>query len=174
MNGFQVDYFDFPGSKVYDFVTKRFKHYGVLENGINIITNYDACLAGDYDVIVSFEVLEHLPDPLKAIFDIRSMLKIGGIALITEAFADLTDNLPTHLESNRKFKGKTSFMFLKHGMVLSWYAPFFKPMEFTKQEEGSLKDYFFIWKDRNVIVEYISGRLSVLKQFVKHILSSTD
>ena len=170
MNGCKVEYCDFPGSKTYDFVTKRFKHYGLLDNGINLIPTYEACLDNQYDVVISFDVLEHLTEPWIAIANIRSMLKTEGIALITDAYGDVTGRHPTHLESNRKFKGQSPFMFLKNGMVLTWYGSVFKPMEFTKVDKWSLRDYFILWQDKKVIVEYLSGKSGLLKQFVKKIL----
>ncbi|WP_366513710.1 methyltransferase domain-containing protein [Moorena sp. SIOASIH] len=47
------------------------------------MSDYNQCLSSQYDVVLSFEVLEHLSDPFAAIGDIHSMLKPNGIALIT-------------------------------------------------------------------------------------------
>src|SRR5260221_13898789 len=84
--GLQVDYFDVPKSKTCDFALKRFQHYGFLGNGIQVVSDYQHCLSQPYNAILSFEVLEHLPDPVRAIQDICDMVKLGGIALISEDF----------------------------------------------------------------------------------------
>lgn len=170
-NGFKVNYFDIPGSKTYDFATKRFNHYGLLGNSVNIVSDYNSCLSCQYDIVFSFEVLEHLTDPISAIKDIYSMLKIGGIALITEAFIAVFDNFPTHLQSNLKFANKTPFLFLNSGMMLSWYSQKsffkFKPMEFTKLEKPSIINYLSLLKDANVRKPYFNTKISELKSLVK-------
>ena len=157
-HGLTIDYYDVPGSKTADFALKRFDTHGFLGRRINPISDYKQCLHGQYDVVVSFEVLEHLPEPLQAIKDIRSMLKLGGIALITEDFGDLAEHLPTHLKSSGRYKGKTPFLFLKHGMVLSWYGRehLFKPYEFTKCQKTSFVDLLRLWRDDNVSSAYLS------------------
>lgn len=161
-NGLKVDYFDIPGSKTYDFAARRFDHYRQLGDGIRLVTDYAECREQPYDIILSFEVLEHLPDPEQAIREWSHMVKPGGIALVTESFAAVSGNLPTHLASNLRFDGRTPFMFLKHGMRLSWYnqAPLFKPYEFTKAESTSWRDYLDLMGDRTVFGKYVVTRLN--------------
>ncbi|WP_414581369.1 class I SAM-dependent methyltransferase [Scytonema sp. PCC 10023] len=174
-NGFKVNYFDIPGSKTYDFATKRFAHYDLLGNSVNLISDFNSCLSSQYDVVLSFEVLEHLTDPISAIRDISLMLKIGGIALITEAFDAVSDNFPTHLQSNFKFANKTPFLFLKSGMLLSWYSQKtlfkFKPMEFTKLEKPSIMNYISLFRDGKISKPYLNKKMSGLKLAVKRMLA---
>jgi SAM-dependent methyltransferase len=50
---------------------------------------YDLCaapLAERFDIIIAEQVLEHVPDPQKALDNIFAMLNPGGIALITTPF----------------------------------------------------------------------------------------
>ncbi|KAB8316885.1 class I SAM-dependent methyltransferase [Tolypothrix campylonemoides VB511288] len=174
-NGFKVNYFDIPGSKTYDFATKRFAYYNLLGNSVNLISDFNSCLSSQYDVVLSFEVLEHLTDPISAIRDISLMLKIGGIALITEAFGAVSDNFPTHLQSNLKFANKTPFLFIKSGMLLSWYSQKtffkFKPMEFTKLEKPSIMNYISLFRDDNIRKPYLDKKMSELKLAVKRKLA---
>ncbi|MBR8835698.1 MAG: methyltransferase domain-containing protein [Stigonema ocellatum SAG 48.90 = DSM 106950] len=173
-NGFKVNYFDIPGSKTYNFATKRFEHYGLLGNSVNILSDYDSCLTSQYDIVLSFEVLEHLTDPVSAIRDISSMLKNGGIAMITEAFEAVSDNFPTHLQSNLKFADQTPFLFLQSGMLLSWYSQKsfykFKPMEFSKLEKLSVSDYLSLLRDPTVIKPYLNRKFSNFKLSVKRLI----
>jgi 2-polyprenyl-3-methyl-5-hydroxy-6-metoxy-1,4-benzoquinol methylase len=157
-NGLNVDYFDVPGSKTYQFALKRFEYYGFLDNGIKMVQNYSDCFRHPYDVVVSFEVLEHLTEPIQTIYDISKILKIGGIAIITEDFAGITAQFPTHLKSNAKYIGKTPFLFLNNSMVLSWYSRenLFKPAEYEKRERVSPKDWLSLWQNNRVRGMYLS------------------
>ena len=171
-NGFKVNYFDVTGSKALDLAVKRFEYYG-LSGFINIINDYNSCLSGEYDVVISFELLEHLVDPSTAIRDIYSMLNTGGIALITEAFGDIGNNLPTHLAVNAKYDGLTPFMFLKHGMLLSsWYDRWLRPMEFSKIQNPSPLNFRHLLKDRVVRSMYFWAIKRNFKQNFKQTAKS--
>ena len=170
LSGFQVDYFEVPGSKTFDFAMRRFEYYGFLGQAINVFTDYGSIPRRAYDVIISFEVLEHLPDPVAAIRDIGSMMKTSGIALITETFGDTSYSLPTHLEANTKYAGRTPFLFLKDGsMVITWYSrkPLFKPMEFTKVEKPLSADIVRLFADKTLAWTWLSWRGRRLKLLVK-------
>jgi SAM-dependent methyltransferase len=167
--GINVDFFEVPFSRTYDFALKRFASRDLLGGRIRVLESYADCLSGQYDVVISFEVLEHLPDPPAAIRDLSVMLKEGGIALITEAFSYLADNLPTHLEANRQYAGRTPFLFLRNGMLLRWYSPdpLFKPMEFVKQQRPELKNFFSLVSDATVTRLWISERRCNFKKQAK-------
>lgn len=172
-SGFQVDYFEVPGSKTFDFAIRRFKYYGFLGQSINVFTDYGSLPRRAYDVIISFEVLEHLPDPVAAIRDIGSLLKTRGIALITETFGNISYSLPTHLEANTKYAGATPFLFLKYGsMIISWYSskPLFKPMEFTKVEKPLSADFVRLFSDKTVAWTWLSWRRRRLELLVKKLM----
>lgn len=171
-NGFSVDYFDVPESKTFDFALKRFECRGVLGRSVNVLQDYEACLSGRYDVVISFEVLEHLPEPLSAIRDIDSMLKTGGIALVTEAFEYVSETFPTHLNANRRYTGRTPFLFLRSNMQLSWYSkePAFRPMEFVKSERLSAKSLAKLLADRAVMTVWFRHKLRRLKSSVRRLM----
>ncbi|SRR6266540_3833252 len=164
--GLTVDYYEVPGSKTFDFAVKRFKHCGLWERNIRPIYDYRACLQGQYDVVLSYEVLEHLPKPIEAIQDIYAALKVGGIAIITEDFGDLAGYLPTHLQSGARYLGKAAFLFLKQNMVLSWYSKdeLFKPYEFVKVQQVSARDWIELVQDYNVRSRYLSKYADLLSR----------
>jgi len=171
-NGLNVDFFEVPGSRTHDFAVKRFRGRGLLDRQINLLSSYEDCLLGQYDAVISFEVLEHLPDPCVAISDLRKMLKFDGIALVTEAFAYLAEAFPTHLESNRKYSGRTPSLFLKNGMALRWYSydPLFKPMEFVKRPRIRLKDFVSLAADASIRRAWLSGRIRTAKKEVESVV----
>jgi len=162
---FQVDYFDFPDSATSRFAIRRFDGRGLLDSSIHPIADYKSFLKQEYDVVLSFEVLEHLPDPIGTIHDISLMLKDGGIAIVTDDFGDITPQLPTHLKSNSKYLGRTPFLFLDQGLHLSWYNKeiMFKPMEYVKRGRPSTTDRVSLLQDYNVRSLYLwryTGRIA--------------
>src|SRR4030095_3798397 len=60
--GCKLDYYEVPGSKTYDFAVRRFHDYGFWKEIIHPIYDYQTTLKRQYDVVLSFEVLEHLPE----------------------------------------------------------------------------------------------------------------
>jgi SAM-dependent methyltransferase len=151
-------YFDVPGSKTFEFALKRFNKYNIE---VKIITDYNKIPKDFFDVIISIEVLEHLPDPIQAIKDISEFLKVGGIALITESFGLVPFYLPTHLKSNLKFKGKTPFLFLRFNLLLTYFnkdlSLMFRPMEFTKKEKISIKEYLNLILTSPILKAYVKS-----------------
>ncbi len=167
-HGCKLDYYEVPGSKTYDFAVRRFQNYGFWERSIQPIYDFQTTLRGHYDVVLSFEVLEHLPEPVSAIQAINAALKTGGIAIITEDFGDLAGYLPTHLRSGARYLGMAPFLFLKNQMVLSWYSQdeLFKPYEFVKVEQVSVWDWMRLARDYNVRGHYLSKYAARLARFI--------
>jgi SAM-dependent methyltransferase len=167
-NGLTVDYYEVPGSQTYAFAVKRFQHYGLWQKSVNPIYEYESCLQGKYDVVLSFEVLEHLPDPTTAIREMGQTLKTGGIAIATDDFGDLLGFLPTHLKSSAHYLGATPVLFLKNKMKLTWYSrdDLFKPYEFTKTEQVASQDWWALVRDYEVRSLYLSRYFGTAARFI--------
>ncbi len=167
--GYSVDYFEVPGSRTFDFALRRFERYGVLGKQVRLVTEYERCLSGEYDVALSFEVLEHLPDPVQAIRDMRFMLREGGIALVTEAFGVFDPDLPTHLRTNTRYEGRLPHLFLAAGLPLSWYnrGPLFKPAEFTRRDLSPVRAAaarLRVWADPAISKFWLGSRIREAKR----------
>jgi SAM-dependent methyltransferase len=97
--GYDVTIADVPG-KTQAFAKHRFKRRG-LDCSVLEVTKDIPALPREYDIVVSFDVLEHLPDAERVLRLLVSALRVGGAALIVAAFADPGDH-PQHLLSNRE------------------------------------------------------------------------
>jgi SAM-dependent methyltransferase len=51
---------------------------------------------GSYDGVICTEVLEHVPEPSRALLEIGRILKVGGIALISAPLGSRLHQLPYH------------------------------------------------------------------------------
>ena len=146
-HGLRVDYFDLPASRTFAFALKRFERAGLSGSAIRIVPDESLNAAGRYDVVLSFEVLEHLTDPKAGLRALARALKPGGIALVTDAFGALSKWLPTHLASNYVYRGTTPYLALREGLQMRWSNPAdpFKPMEFEKVSAAPLGRYRWLW-----------------------------
>ncbi len=101
-----------------------------IRNSVNEIA------PNSFDSVICIEVLEHVPNPPAVIADIHRLLKMGGIALITESFEDGNDRYASHLAGNKKYAGKIFKMMELQGFALTARWPDNKPLEFTKMSRN--------------------------------------
>jgi SAM-dependent methyltransferase len=158
-HGCTLDYFDVPGSRTFSFALRRFDRYGMLNTRINVLADDPLRGSKQYDIVLSFEVLEHLCQPQAAAGDIAAIVRPGGLALVTESFSAVNDQFPTHLAANARYEGQTPFLFLRHGLALSWYSldPLFKPMEFRKASGSGPSHTIRLLSDVRVMRAYQHG-----------------
>jgi 2-polyprenyl-3-methyl-5-hydroxy-6-metoxy-1,4-benzoquinol methylase len=69
-----------------------------------------------FDVVISLDVLEHVPDPEMFVTDIAKRLRPHGIAYISEACLWVRPTHPTHLRSNLFYAGRILPLFEKHNL----------------------------------------------------------
>lgn len=143
--------FDVPGSKTFEFAAKLFKKHQIP---VKVAANLQDIPRDAFDIVVSFEVLEHLADPQQAIRDVAGFLKPNGIALITESFDAVHANYPTHLHSNLRYAHWTPLLFLRAGLVMTYFndAPGlrFRPTEFMKKTPLTTIDRLGVVLNRHV------------------------
>jgi SAM-dependent methyltransferase len=97
-DGFAVTLADLPG-RTFEFVRWRVERIGLPID----LTSTDE-LRGEYDVILCFDVLEHLWEPEETVEYLYSHLSGNGILLVTANF-DHDEVHPMHLERNVKYSG---------------------------------------------------------------------
>ena len=144
-----LHYFDVPGSRTADMAQRRLALHGARFTTLN---SYAGIPRNHFDMVISLEVLEHLPDPLAAIADMAEFTKIGATCLVTESFDGVSSKFPTHLRSNLKYAGRTPLLFLANNLLLTWYNPErelrFRPMEFTRVSHAGPRDR---WRIRRIM-----------------------
>lgn len=159
-------YFDVGGSKTFEFAQKRFQK---RDMHVTVICDVGALPRSFFDVVVCLEVLEHLPNPHEGVVTIERVLKVGGIALVTESFASVLPSFPTHLRSNLKFSGRTPFLFLRHNLRMTFFNadPMlrFRPTEFTKTRGVGVKEKMALAANPYVLRWFIWG---ILWQMRRH------
>jgi SAM-dependent methyltransferase len=67
-------------------------------SGVDLVCDITAIPEPDgaFDAILCSEVLEHVPDPLKALDEFRRLLRPGGTLILTAPFASLVHFAPYH------------------------------------------------------------------------------
>jgi len=62
-----------------------------------------------FDAVMCTEVIEHVPDPLKAVEELKRLLKKGGTLILTAPFTSLTHYAPYHF-----FTGFNKYFYLQY------------------------------------------------------------
>jgi len=95
--GYQVTLADVPG-RTLAFAKHRFQRRGLSYSVIEV-TNDIPHIPGIFDIVVSFDVLEHIPEAEMVMRRLVQSLRTGGAALIVASFDDHGEH-PQHLPSN--------------------------------------------------------------------------
>lgn len=106
----QVTYFDLP-SLTSEFAGKRFAYHRRHIAQASRTAAYQA----EFDALVSFEVLEHLVDPLAHLDEMVRITKPGGMLFLTESFALVTEDYPSHLPQNTQYTGTLASLMQERG-----------------------------------------------------------
>ena len=100
--GYQVTVADIPGT-TFDFARARLARHGFpaaaieLAGGSSSAGSGPTLPRGAFDLIVCFDVLEHVPDPARAAQALARALRTGGGAAIVAAFDTQGEDWPHHL-----------------------------------------------------------------------------
>jgi SAM-dependent methyltransferase len=101
------------------------------QHGLDIVSDITAVPEPDasFDAVLCTEVLEHVPEPLKAFQEFSRLLKPGGYLILTAPFCSLTHYAPYHFYSGFNSYFYKNFL-PKHGFAI---------LELTKN--GNYFDY---------------------------------
>lgn len=116
-----------------------------------------------FDAIMCIEVLEHVPNPVKALFELYRLLKPGGILIVTTPFCSLTHFAP---------------YFYQTGYGRSFYEYWFNDLGFEIIELKANGNYFeYVAQELRrlpgVAGRYTIGKLARYEKLVIRILLST-
>ena len=103
-SGYDVCLADVPGV-TFEFARHRFRRRGIDATYIAVTDDYPE-VRGRYDILISIDVLEHLPDPVGVLRRLAAALRTGGIACIVAGFGDATGDRPCHLANNTERFGE--------------------------------------------------------------------
>ena len=96
--------------------------------GVNIVSDITSIPRPDvsYDVILCSEVLDHVPDPVRAVQELIRLLKPGGTMLLTESFCGLTNQSP---------------YFYYTGLSVNWYEYWLKGFDLKIWHNGNYYEW---------------------------------
>ncbi len=95
--GYRVTLADVPG-RTLEFAVHRFRRRS-LPCDIIKVTRKTPVIRGRFDIALSFDVMEHIPEPERAVFAIAGALRTGGVATIIADFENHGLH-PQHLQAN--------------------------------------------------------------------------
>lgn len=104
-SGYQVTIADVPG-RTLEFARRRLERTGLPFSVVEVHDDVPNLSEQAWDVVVSFDVFEHLAEPARVARTVISALKPGGGAAIVASFDAVGDSWPHHLPSGRaRFSG---------------------------------------------------------------------
>jgi SAM-dependent methyltransferase len=124
---------------------------------IDIVSDITSIPESDstFDVILCSEVLEHIPNPVKALEEFHRLLKVNGQLILTAPFCSLTHFAPYHFSS-----GFNRYFYTHHlesmGFQIQEITPNGNYFEYIAQEIRRLP---------SVIEKYSKGKASILLRF---------
>ena len=99
--GHQVTYYEVADECVH-FAKQVF---AANQQTVNIVQSAESLPAGEFDVVISLDVLEHVPSPPDCVGMFARWLKPGGWLLAHSPFFFTSWHRVTHLKSSRKYSG---------------------------------------------------------------------
>ena len=122
---------------------------------------------GSFDAVLCTEVLEHLPDPNRALKEFSRLLKSGGVLVMTAPFCSLTHFAPFHFST-----GFNRYYYERHltelGFSLREITANGNYFEFLAQELNRIQDVANRYSTGvQTIAEKISHRI-LLKKLARH------
>ena len=101
------DFAQYDPSKVKAGMQMTEWNYGALDIVCDITRIPEA--DGSFDVVICFEVLEHVPDPVAALRELARLVRRGGKLIISAPFCSMTHFAPFHYST-----GFSRFFYEKH------------------------------------------------------------
>ena len=129
---------------------------------VHIIRDADSIPENSFDVVISMDVLEHVPSPPDCVRRFAGWLSNGGWLLTHSPFFFTTWHRVTHLHSNRKYSGCTK-LFEQHGLHLVDGRFFWDPIALQKSESRPV--------DRKLFPTWCGGILLKLGRYTNAVHS---
>lgn len=132
---------------------------------INIIGN----LESNYDCLLSTDVLEHVPDPIKDFSNMVKSVKLNGYLVIANAFYPMIKcHLPQDFHLRYSFNQFAKMMGLEIvGILEGSSATIFKKVEKVEPNWNKIRFYEKLSKTVFPIIEILKPILSPIKRLIK-------
>jgi SAM-dependent methyltransferase len=127
---------------------------------IHIVRSIDDLPAGEFDVVVSLDVLEHVQRPGDYVALFANLLKPGGLLLSHAPFFFTSYHRVTHIRSNKKYSGCKE-LYRRHGLHPVDGRFFWDPIALEKSETPPT--------DTNLGLIQAGGLLLKLARYSNHI-----
>jgi 2-polyprenyl-3-methyl-5-hydroxy-6-metoxy-1,4-benzoquinol methylase len=133
-------------------------------DNINIIGR----LESNYDCLVSTDVLEHVPDPLKDFIDMIKSVKVGGYLVIANCFTPVIKcHLPQTFHLRYTFNLFARIMGIEVvGILAGSHATIFKKLDNRKVNLSKIKFYEKLSKIAFPIIEILKPILKPVKRLI--------
>lgn len=139
--GFDSLYFQLHGHRVTSYeVSHRSREFAgsVFRRLEADVTIADSLKPVDgFDAVVSLDVLEHVPVPVRTVRQLSGQITDSGLLFIHAPFWHINREVPTHLRTNRRFSGDVGRLYRANGLIPIDAAFFWNPIVLRKSNSNS-------------------------------------
>ncbi|MFP6673592.1 MAG: class I SAM-dependent methyltransferase [Pirellulaceae bacterium] len=121
--------------RAFDFAGRMFQ---LCDQSVKMLSEPAEIPEGAFDVVTCLDVLEHVPDPTKLVADMARYLRPDGMLIVHAPFFFVSQLVPTHLKSNRRYAGDLRKLYRPHGFRLIDGRTLWDPIVLQKCDEKEI------------------------------------
>ncbi len=166
--GFDVDYMDYESSVTSQVAHENFKKFksegGSAVGGLKVLNRHEID-SGNYDAVISLEVIEHVEYPHQFLDFLKLQLKTNGLLFLSDCFSGIKLNWQTHLLSNERLSGLLPLMAAQNGFAFEGFnkEPLCKPYVFIKSNRATIELVTAAFSDADVMSILVQEQVKLVK-----------